>query len=1011
MGYQIIPFFNIRKFVNMQFKQLLTLFCLAGACVLSADGYRFFRDPQSPRKISVDTKKQTLMFKNGKVNFEIVQGKSSVARYAAAELAKQLSRVLGVKLTPLNKPSGKLPAIIVGDIALAKKHGMDVTKIDRDGFFIRTVGNNIFITGDDDPRANAMRHGYFKRGTIFAVYDFLERFAGVRYYFPGDMGTVAPRISELSLPAIDIMERPDSQNRQIYAVYSGPAEKRAGYLYSGFTLPDHYRDREYQLRLLTHNMHSTHGLAHMGLKERFGKTKPEYFALHHDGKRYNGTDALRGSGSDYYGHICFSNEELKDEIVKDGIALLSGKSAKSRGAVRANGTPFTTMAPHQRPFFCIMPNDSMAPCFCKGCAPHFTSYAKGKPDQKCSDFVWNWMIGVAERIRKSGVEGYVTTMCYNPYHLMPPQQLPSNIIVRLALPGPWIKKERMASDMANLKAWRDKSNGRICLWIYMINAGDRNHSEIPHMTPAAAGAYMKATAKDSFGVFMECENENYLSGYLNYYVVSRVTWDKNTDVAKLLEEHDRLMFGPGAKTMKQIRERWEKNWLEKIVGNVIDTPLGPVNTRPSKTELWERIYDPKELKFISSLFDRAEKECARDAEALKRVKFIRQEVWQHTLDGAAAFWKQFDDRESWQAFMVPAKSRIILDGELNESDWVNAPAVWMLSRNLGKDKSGRVEVQTKVKMLYDKENFYFGFECEEPHTDLMNHMERKFDDGRMWMDNLVELFLAPGRKGNKLYQFMVSSNNSRADLRNFSGKTDYAWNSGFKSAVSVTPGKAWFAEIVIPRKSMPDITGNRIAGNVTRGRILTDATLHQAVPYYTWSAFGPQTPENCGIIRLEKPVSKSIVKDGGFAIPMRWIKGKYNSPWYGARGVKVPFTTEQFRTNGKAIILDQISHTLMQYIPEIKPSTRYRLSFYVKTENVKVLQAGGGFTMRLGFMSNQSIRPFPRGLAGSANWRRYVFDVTTPKNLGDIKRASICFYFKNATGRVLLDEVSLVEIK
>ena len=327
----------------MQFKQLLTFFCLAGACVLSADGYKFARDPQSPRKISVDTKKQLIMFQNGKANFEIVQGKSSVARYAAAEVAKQLSRVLGVKLTVVSKPSGKSPALIIGDALLAKKHGMDVTKLDRDGFFIRTVGSNIFIVGDDAPRANAMRHGYFKRGTIFAAYDFLERFAGVRYYFPGDMGTVAPRLKSWSLPAIDITERPDSQYRQIYAVYSGPAEKRSGYLYSGFSQSDHYRDREYQLRLLTHNMHSTHGLAHLGLKERFGKTRPEFFALSHDGKRYNGSDVLRGSHSDTYGHICFSSKGLDDEIVKDGIALLSGKGARSRGAVHPNGVPYTTM--------------------------------------------------------------------------------------------------------------------------------------------------------------------------------------------------------------------------------------------------------------------------------------------------------------------------------------------------------------------------------------------------------------------------------------------------------------------------------------------------------------------------------------------------------------------------------------------------------------------------------------------------------------------------------------------
>ena len=994
----------------MNLRNFLIAALLTGAALYGADNYRFFRDPQSPRRILIGKEKTSVLFDKGKVNFEIVPGKTAVARFAANELAKQLSRVLGVKIAPVAKASGKVPALIVGDAAFAKKLGLDPAKLDRDGFYIKSAGRDVIIIGEDDPNANPERHGYFRRGTLFGVYDFLERFAGVRYYFPGDMGTVAPRLTKWALPKIDITDRPDSQYRQVYAVYSGPKETRSGYLYPGFDERTHYRDREYQLRLLTHGMHSTHGLAYLGLKERFAKSHPEYFALNENNKRYNGTDVSR-CPSDAMGQICFSQEGLKQEVIKDGIALLSGAGAKSRGAVNAKGVPYTSMRPDQAPFFCIMPNDSMAPCCCPGCAPHFVNYRKHQPDQKCSDFVWNWMIDVAEAIRKSGVPGYVTTMCYNPFHRMPKRAIPDNVIVRMALPGPWVNDAKLAEDMAKLKAWRDKCGGRICLWLYMINAGQRNHFEIPHMTPLATGRFMKKTAKDSFGAFLETENVNYLAAYLNYYVFAKVAWDTAADVPALLEEHDRLMFGPGAPFMKQVRESWERNWTEKITGNVLDTPLGPVNVAPSKTELWERIYDKKELDRISGLFDRAEKACAKAPEALARVKFIRKQIWQRTLDGAAAFWRQFDDRESWQAFMPERKGPVVIDGKLTEKDWQEAPAVWMLSRNLGKDKSGKVEVQTKVKMLYDKDFFYFGFICDEPLTGSMTNLPRKFDDGSMWVDNIVEIFLAPDRKAKGLYQFMITSNNSACDLRNFSGKTDYKWNSGMVSQVSVEPGKAWYAEVKIPRKSMPEIKGARFAGNFTRGRKHNDARIHAAVPYYTWSAFGPQTPENCGIINLGQPKQTSHVKDGDFAIVMRWQKGKYRSPWYGPRAVWMDFDNQYFRTCGASLIMDARRNTLSQWGLNLKPATKYRLSFYVKLEEVKPLKASGGLTMRIGFTSNRSIWPLARPLHGTADWRRYVFDVTTPPNVGDPKRAAIVFSFRDASGRALLDGISLTEIK
>ena len=109
------------------FLLLLTLSLCSGAVP------KFSRTPVSKRIIRIDPKVRQVMFDKNKVMFEIVYGPTNVAQYAAEEMAVRLSKVLGVKITPRKKASGKLPAIIIGDAALAKKNGMDVSTLDRDG--------------------------------------------------------------------------------------------------------------------------------------------------------------------------------------------------------------------------------------------------------------------------------------------------------------------------------------------------------------------------------------------------------------------------------------------------------------------------------------------------------------------------------------------------------------------------------------------------------------------------------------------------------------------------------------------------------------------------------------------------------------------------------------------------------------------------------------------------------------------------------------------------------------
>ena len=168
------------------------LLCSAAFLTQGAD---FRPAARSPRSISIG--KQPLhRLRAG--NFEIVcrNPKCSVTRFAAEELAEFLGQTLKCTPTVLLKPSGKKIVIYVG-----ASDSNEVKKLDRDGFYIRSKGRDIEIAGHDE-RGNPERsYSTYARGTLFGVYDFLERFAGVRYYFPGDMGTVAPPAQRVAAPS------------------------------------------------------------------------------------------------------------------------------------------------------------------------------------------------------------------------------------------------------------------------------------------------------------------------------------------------------------------------------------------------------------------------------------------------------------------------------------------------------------------------------------------------------------------------------------------------------------------------------------------------------------------------------------------------------------------------------------------------------------------------------------------------------------------------------------------
>ena len=147
---------------------------------------------------------------DGKSKYSIIYSSANhVANYTAAkELCENLEAVYRVKL-PIKdeckeKPKGYF--ISLGNTELLKESGIDFDyeSLNLDGFIIRVKERNIFI------------NGYNARGVLYGVYEFLERFAGVR--FVSAETTYYPKRKNLVISdKTEITEKPDFMFRHFLA--------------------------------------------------------------------------------------------------------------------------------------------------------------------------------------------------------------------------------------------------------------------------------------------------------------------------------------------------------------------------------------------------------------------------------------------------------------------------------------------------------------------------------------------------------------------------------------------------------------------------------------------------------------------------------------------------------------------------------------------------------------------------------------------------------------------------
>jgi hypothetical protein len=206
-------------------------------------------------------------------------------REASAELTKYLGRVTGATFEQVaEKDLQGRPALFVGATEAAAKAGLSAAKLDRDGFIIKSEGGSLYLVGHDD------------LATELGAHYFLQRYAGVRWYIPLEIGEHIPSRPTFTVPdKLNEVQEPAWQSR----------------LWSSAARMDPMWEKRNLCRP-RYNFH--HNLLNALKPSEIYDAHPEWFPL------INGQRLPKPPDSAYSWQPCFSNQAMAAWVAQKIIA-------------------------------------------------------------------------------------------------------------------------------------------------------------------------------------------------------------------------------------------------------------------------------------------------------------------------------------------------------------------------------------------------------------------------------------------------------------------------------------------------------------------------------------------------------------------------------------------------------------------------------------------------------------------------------------------------------------------
>ena len=431
----------------------------------------------------------------------------------AAEVVKYVLRSTGAELPVIDISSDALPAegvlLHIGRSDYVDGvMGEEIDDIDGVGYIIRAVDErNLVIVGKNSD------------GTEYGTYEFLERFVGVRWLMPTEVGEYIPEQADLSVTSVtDILDEP------AFMQVPGLAHR-----------PTHQAWARKMRMYSVLSFH--HSLDKLFAPELFKYDHPEFYPLKHpdDGKRY-----VPANDQDYRWQPCFTAPGIVDAAAARIIESMNHQTG-----------PKT---------YSFGVNDSNDYCQCENCRKEYIEGEKFLGMTSYTDCYMKWCNAVAEKVLLVHPDAWFGLIAYSHVGAPPvnvqvhPRIIPFMTYDTMQLIDP----ERRERHETLLQAWQSK-----CTYLGRYDYTYGDHHVPPRIYIHMWADYVRWAREHNVRAWY-AETYPFFGEAPKYYAMAKIWWDPDRDVDEILDEWYTLSFGEAAPPMIAYFNHWEDYWTRRV---------------------------------------------------------------------------------------------------------------------------------------------------------------------------------------------------------------------------------------------------------------------------------------------------------------------------------------------------------------------------------------------------------------------------------------------------------------
>ena len=660
---------------------------------------------------------------------------------------------------------------------------------------------------------------YEQQATCYAVFDFLERFCGVRWYAPGELGCVYAEQRILSVAGSGLRRRPAFRWRHsrcmssayglTAAIWGNPSPRDVQQFarrlrYGGSPYSCNHSFYQYYQRFW--NPDSAEPGAH----------RPEYFAKGYSGKPPQ---------------LCYTSPALIAQVAQDARDYFDGKAPPgARGAGE---------------FFALVPMDNSQYCQCEACQASIARSTDTNPHFSCgshSEYVFEFIDRIAREVAQTHPDKTLSALAYAKYAFRPKTlTVEPNVSVQMCVHARnWWAPGMEQNDMAFYGEWvREEKGRKLLLWLYYCFpelVTRQGFHCFPGFFAHTASRQFRMFHRDGiWGVGLG----GGLGELVDTYVTSKLMDDPELDVDQLLDELFARFYGAAGDAMGRLYRRIEQIYSDpKYYPEEIRA--GGKHSHQTEEMAWGYLGTAERMAELGALMAEVKSAPTNEVQR-RRVELFDQAIWQYMVAGREAYEAKSAFRSQAAALKDAAppsvdcpRSATAYSGDAAAVDFGRAAALspWYTAMGYppGCDVSGAI--------LHDGSWLYLKLVHGIAASKLVN-------SGNVWSGDDWEIFVARTREA-ACRQIGVNPAGHVVPLTY--GEKGQPWTPDIR-VESVRGERQWTVLLAVPLKDLlPDglKPGDTFLLNIIRGTCRGDSPL-------AWSPIFQQAfrcMERLGTVRL-----------------------------------------------------------------------------------------------------------------------------------------------------------------